>query len=121
MIGIDFIRSKEDQIHRLCQKYRVKSFYVFGSFLEFPYNEDSDLTFIAEHYPIDDPLERGENHWNFIMGLEDLFGRLVHVYNESSVTNPYLKQIMNDTKQLIYSETSYNKEAERVVKNIEID
>ena len=121
MIGIDFIMNKEDQIHRLCQKYGVKSFYVFGSFLESTYNDASDLTFIAEHYPIEDPLEKGENHWNFLMGLEDLFGRLVHVYDESTVTNPYLKQIMDDTKQLIYSDSSYNKALEGLVENIEIN
>lgn len=110
MRGIEIIKSKEDRIHELCLKFKVKFFYVFGSFLESEYNDDSDITFIVEHFPIEDPLKRGENHWNFLMGLENLFGRLVHVYNESSVTNPYLKQIMDKTKQLIYSDTSYNKE-----------
>lgn len=86
----------------LCKRYKVKSLYVFGSILTPRFNEKSDVDFSATFNHDSDPLVAGENFMNFYMDLEDLMGRKIDLVDEEFVKNPYFKEELDETKQLIY-------------------
>lgn len=90
------------KIIALCEKYKVKSLYVFGSILTPRFNENSDVDFSALFHHDPDPLIAGENFMNFYMDLEDLMGRRIDLVDEEFVRNPYFKEELEETKQLVY-------------------
>lgn len=90
------------QIHALCRKYGVKTLCVFGSILTPRFNDNSDVDFSATFYPEEDPLIAGDNFLNLYMDLEDLMGRRIDLVDEEYLKNPYFKEELEETKQLIY-------------------
>ena len=48
------------------------------------------------------PLSRGENIIAFWEAVEDLFARKVDLITNPHIKNPYLRERINRTKQLIY-------------------
>ncbi len=90
------------KIIALCRKYRVKSLYVFGSILTNRFNENSDVDFSATFHPEENPLIAGENRIQFYIGLQELLGRRIDLVDEDYLKNPYFKEELEETKQLIY-------------------
>lgn len=90
------------KIIALCEKYKVKSLYVFGSILTPRFNENSDVDFSATFLPEEDPLQAGENRIQFYMNMTDLLGRKIDLVDEDCLKNPYFIDELNETKQLIY-------------------
>ena len=67
-----------DQIIALCEKHKVNQLFVFGSILT----------------------------KKFKFALEDLLKRSVDLVEYSAVRNPYFKEELDETKQLIYGKAS---------------
>ena len=91
-----------DKINALCRKYGVKTLCVFGSILTPKFNENSDVDFSATFYPEEDPLVAGENRIRFYIDLGKLMGRKIDLVDEEYLHNPYFKEELEETKQLIY-------------------
>lgn len=96
------INDNLQKIIALCQKYKVKTLYVFGSILTPRFNENSDVDFSAIFNHDSDPLVAGENFMNFYMELENLMGRKIDLVDEDFIRNKYFREELNETKQLIY-------------------
>lgn len=95
-----------DELIALCEQHGVERLYAFGSVVSDRFNEArSDLDFIAEMLPMP-PIERGESLMNFWTGLEELFERKIDLLTEQPIKNPYLRQSIEASKQLIYDRTS---------------
>lgn len=90
------------KIITLCKKYQVKTLYVFGSILTSRFNENSDVDFSATFHPEEDPLVAGENRIQFYIALQDLMGCKIDLVDEDCIRNPYFKEELEETKQLIY-------------------
>lgn len=86
----------------LCKKYKVKTLYVFGSILTTRFNENSDVDFSATFHSEEDPIIAGENRIQFYIALQDLMGRKIDLVDEDCIRNPYFKEELDKTKQLIY-------------------
>ena len=48
------------------------------------------------------PAEYTENYFGLAHELERLFGRRVDLVTERSVRNPYFRQVLEATRQLVY-------------------
>lgn len=90
------------KILSLCGKYKVKQLFVFGSILTSRFNEKSDVDFSVTFYHDSDPVIAGENFMNFYMDLEKLMGRRIDLVDEDFIRNPYFREELDETKQLIY-------------------
>ena len=90
------------QIIALCKKHGVKALYVFGSILTSRFNETSDVDFSATFHHDADPVKAGENFMSFYIGLQDLMGRRIDLVDEDYIRNPFFKEELAETKQLIY-------------------
>ena len=101
------IRRNMAQIVALCEKHKVLQLYVFGSILtdKFNKNSDIDLTVVFDRDAL--PLiPYADNYFSFKFALEDLLNRDVDLVEYNAIKNPYFKEELDETKQLIYGQAS---------------
>ena len=101
MINRDFLPYMPIVI-QILKDHNVKSAYLFGSVLTGRFNKDSDVDFLVDYAPIDDPVAFGDNIWDLRFALEDGLNREIDLINEKNLTNPYFIQELNETKYKIY-------------------
>ena len=101
MINRDFLPYMPIVI-QILKDHNVKSAYLFGSVLTDRFNKDSDVDFLVDYVPIDDPVAFGDNIWDLRFALEDGLHREIDLINEKNLTNPYFIQELNETKYKIY-------------------
>lgn len=86
----------------LCRRFKVKRLHLFGSAAGTGFQPGaSDLDFLVA---LDEasPAEYTENYFGLAHELERLFGRRVDLVTERSVRNPYFRQAIEGTRQLLY-------------------
>ena len=95
------------QIIALCKKHKVVQLFVFGSILTDKFNKDSDVDFTVVFDRDARPLlVYGENYFDFKFALEDLLKRPVDLVEYNAIKNPYFKEELDETKQLVYRKAS---------------
>jgi hypothetical protein len=85
-----------------CRRFKVKRLFLFGSAAGDRFRpESSDLDFLVT---LDEssPADYTENYFGLAHELERLFGRRVDLLTERSVRNPYFRQVIEATGQLVY-------------------
>ena len=92
-----------DAIPAFCAKWKVREFSLFGSVLREDFRSDSDvdvLIVFEEEIPwsLFDWIEMTEE-------LKTLFGREVHVFEQSGLRNPFRRQEILRSKEVIYAST----------------
>jgi predicted nucleotidyltransferase len=75
------IEKNTNDINKLCSKYKVKTFYVFGSALTSVFNDQIDLDFIVDFEP-QDIDHYADNYFNLKFALEDTFKRKIDLWNK---------------------------------------
>ena len=101
------IKRNMAQIIALCEQHKVLALYVFGSVLTESFNKNSDVDFTVIFDRKSLPLRvYGDNYFNFKFALEDLLKREVDLVEYNAVKNPYFKEELDETKQLIYGQAS---------------
>ena len=99
---LSIIENKKPELQQLCEKYAVKSMYLFGSASKGKFNSESDIDILISFQEL--PLEQyTENYFELHEALETLFGRKVDLVTERSLSNPYFIQSIDQTKQLLYA------------------
>ncbi|MEO8428220.1 MAG: nucleotidyltransferase domain-containing protein [Verrucomicrobiota bacterium] len=96
------LAEKASALTALCRRFKVKRLYLFGSAARGGFQpEASDLDFFVA---LDEssPAEYTENYFGLAHELERLFGRRVDLVTERSVRNPYFRQVLETTRQLVY-------------------
>jgi uncharacterized protein len=91
------------EIKRLCEQYRVKSLYIFGSATSEEFNKSSDIDILIafeEDLTID---EYTNNYFYLHTELNNLFGRNIDLLTENSISNPFLKESIEKSKKLLYA------------------
>ena len=92
-----------EKIAALCRKYKVSKLWVFGSILTPRFNEQSDVdlsvSFDKEKIELED---YADNYFDFLEELKSLFCRDIDLVCDDSVLNPYFRNELDLTKQLIY-------------------
>jgi predicted nucleotidyltransferase len=89
-------------LRELCRRFRVARLYLFGSAADGRFQpERSDLDFLVtlEGQPSG---EYADNYLGLAQALEKLFQRPVDLVTERSVRNPYLRETINRSRQLLY-------------------
>ena len=97
-----YIDIYRNALTQLCVQNRVKSLYVFGSVLTSRFSNESDIDLIVD---IDstNPLEYADCYFNLKFALQDLFNRPVDLLENKAIRNNYLRQEIDNSKQLIYA------------------
>ena len=95
------LKNQLDTIRSLCERYRVKTLYVFGSVLTPNFDTHSDIDLLVDFLD-QDALQYTSNYFQFKFELEKLFNRKIDLLEERALKNPYFIENMNQKKQLLY-------------------
>jgi predicted nucleotidyltransferase len=101
-----YLDNYRDQLPPLCQKYHVKTLWVFGSVLTDRFRPDSDVDFIVD---FEDGVDMGpwlSLFFEFRDSLENLLKRPVDLTFDQPFRNPIFRRSVENTKQLIYERAS---------------
>lgn len=102
MVIHDLIDTRQQEFYDLCKAYSVRRMFAFGSSVRGNFNyEESDIDLLVE---IDEknPVAKGEKIILLWDKLEGFFKCKVDLLTTLSVRNPYLKQSIDASKELIY-------------------
>lgn len=98
---MNLIESDIDKIRDLCAKHKVKRLFAFGSIVTNGFQSDSDIDLVVDFAGID-LYDYADNYFDLKFSLEDLFKHKVDLLEDKAINNPYLRQSIDSTKQLIY-------------------
>ena len=99
---LTFIENKKPELQQLCEKYAVKSMYLFGSASKDNFSKESDIDILI--FFLELPFAQyTDNYFELHEALEKLFGRKVDLVTEQTLSNPYFIQSIDQTKQLLYA------------------
>ncbi|MCR9171407.1 MAG: nucleotidyltransferase domain-containing protein [bacterium] len=99
---MNLIEHNKQELQQLCEKYDIKTMYVFGSAATGNFNESSDIDILISFKEI--PFEKyTDNYFELHEALEKLFSRKVDLLTERSLTNPYFIKSIEASKQLLYA------------------
>lgn len=99
----ELIEMKRRDIGRLCRTLSVRSLYVFGSAVDESFNaEASDVDVLVE-FATGAGFDYFNAYFSLKEGLERILGRPVDVVSVTSIRNPYFKQQVLDTRELLYA------------------
>ncbi len=99
---IPLVARRTQQIRNLCRRHHVKRLDVFGSAVNGDFRPDeSDIDLLVE---FDDSPEaqRFENRFKLNEELEALFGRSVDLVDNSAIQNPYFRDEVDQTRELVF-------------------
>ena len=91
----------KNEINALCAIHKVRSLYAFGSVLTSNFNTNSDIDLVVDFKDID-VNDYADNYFDFKFSLQDLLNRPIDLLEEQAIKNPYFKQVVNQTKELVY-------------------
>ena len=98
---MNLIDKNIDTIRDLCSKHKVGKLFVFGSVLNEKFKNDSDLDFIVDFKNVE-VYEYADNYFELKYSLENLFKRDVDLLEDKAIINPFLRQSIDSSKQLVY-------------------
>jgi predicted nucleotidyltransferase len=102
---VDIIAKKHSVLVDLCRRCRVHRLYLFGSATGDQFDSArSDLDFLVSFSDRQPTGDYADRHLDFANGLEHLFGRSVDLITEQSIQNPYFRQEVEATRQLLYEQ-----------------
>jgi len=91
----------QDKISDFCQRWKILEFAIFGSALRDDFGPDSDVDILVTF---------GEDaHWSLydwvdmIDELKAIFGREVHLLSKNGLRNPFRRQKILATRQIMYA------------------
>ena len=70
------LKNQLDTIRSLCERYRVKTLYAFGSVLTPNFDTHSDIDLLVDFLD-QDALQYASNYFQFKFELEKLFNRKI--------------------------------------------
>src|SRR3990172_13421238 len=91
----------EKKIRSFCRRWKVIEFALFGSFLREDFRPDSDVDVLVSF--------AADVRWSLwdLSGmqqeLEGIFGRSVHLVENGALRNPFRRQAILSTKQVVYA------------------
>ncbi|HAZ04328.1 MAG: nucleotidyltransferase [Bacteroidetes bacterium GWF2_42_66] len=96
------LENKITDIQKLCLALGVKRLYVFGSVVSENFRDDSDVDFLISFVENLSVEQYTDNYFALQYKLRDLLKRNIDLVTESTLSNPYFIESINETKKLIY-------------------
>jgi len=97
------LQSNKTSTDALCKEYGVARLEAFGSVTSGNFDDTrSDVDFVA-HFADKSP-GYATRYLRFAEALEKLLGRRVDVITPNSISNPYFRDSVDETREVIYEE-----------------
>ena len=97
------IRFSQDDLIRLCHKYKIRELSIFGSAIREDFHQKSDVDFLVS-------FEKDSGLTLFdLVDLKEDFSELLHrdvdIVEKEGLTNPIRKRIILSTAEVVYVNT----------------
>ena len=92
----------QKEIEELCNRYKVRRLYAFGSALTDRFSPNSDIDLIVDFESID-VNSYADNYFNLKFALEDMFKRKIDLLEAQEIRNPFFKKAVDSQRQLLYA------------------
>jgi predicted nucleotidyltransferase len=100
---IDLIDQRRQELASLCRRYQVKRLELFGSAADGSFDPlRSDLDFLVDYLPLE-PDQHAQAYFGLLHGLEDLFHLKIDLVIERAIRNPYFREGVQKSRQVIYA------------------
>ena len=96
-----YLQNYLSQIRQLCENYKVKHLFAFGSVTSDKFSPDSDIDLLVDFNDLD-PIEYADNYFGLKFRLQELLKRHIDLLEEKTLRNPYLKQQIEKQKISLY-------------------
>lgn len=100
---MNIIDQNIDKIRDLCFKHKVANLFVFGSVLSERFKKNSDIDFIVDFLDFD-VYDYADNYFDLKFALEGILKRNIDLLEDKAINNPYLRQSIDSSKQLLYGQ-----------------
>lgn len=100
---MSFIDRYKKNIAALCMAHFVDKLYLFGSATNNSLTDASDVDLVVKFKHIE-ASHYFNNYSSFKSKLADLFRRKIDLLEEQTISNPYIKASIDNSKQLIYGQ-----------------
>jgi predicted nucleotidyltransferase len=91
-----------EKIRQLCKAIKVKELFTFGSVIRDGSCEPSDIDFVVD-FDEQDPFTYTDLYFTLKFKLEVVLNRQVNLLEERGIRNHILREHVNRTKAIIYS------------------
>jgi uncharacterized protein len=99
---LKLIEDKITELQHLCKKYDVNTMYLFGSALTDSFTDTSDVDILISFKDL--TIEKyTDNYFQLHEELEKLLNQKVDLLTLRSISNPYFRESIEQTKQLLYA------------------
>ncbi len=98
---MNLVEKNIDKVRDLCKMHRVGKLFVVGSVLNDQFKNDSDIDFLVDFHDVE-LYDYADNYFDLKFSLEKLFKRDIDLLEDKAIDNPYLRQSLDLSKQLIY-------------------
>ncbi len=100
------INQQQEDLVKLCRRYRVCQLQLFGSAATGAFvPATSDLDFIAE-FADTQAADYADRYLDFAEALEKLFNRRVDLLTKRAIRNRYFRAEVERTARMIYEDTN---------------
>ena len=92
----------DKKIHTFCRRWNVTEFALFGSILREDFRPESDVDVLVSF-----AVETRWSLWDLAemqQELETIFGRPVDLVENGAVRNPFRRQAILSTKEMVYAD-----------------
>lgn len=96
------LESKKADIQHLCKSLNIDRLYAFGSVVSNRFADHSDIDFLIAFNDNLTVEEYTSNYFSLQYSLRALLNREIDIVIERTLSNPYLIESINETKELIY-------------------
>lgn len=96
------VQNKINELKKLCSSLNIRRLYVFGSAVSDKFNDSSDIDLLISFSEDLSVEEYTQNYFKLHYKLRELFNRDIDIVTEKTLSNPYLIESINETKELIY-------------------
>ena len=91
----------QDEIADFCRRWRVTEFALFGSAVRDDFGPESDVDVLVRFEP-----DAGWSLFDLVTmqdELQDLFGRTVHLVEAEGLRNPFRRDEIMRTREVVYA------------------
>jgi uncharacterized protein len=97
------VERKRPEIEDLCRTFGVRRLDVFGSAVDGSFDTESSDVDVLVEFDTGPGFDYVESYFGLKEGLELLFSRAVDLVSVTSVRNPYFRDRVMRTRELLYA------------------
>ena len=100
---VQLITDHAAELEQLCRRCRVLRLDVFGSATDASrFGPESDLDFLVEFQSAREP-GIADRYFDLLFALQELYGRPVDLVMDSAIKNPYFREAVEESRELVYA------------------